>query len=183
MCTTEVTQGQWREIMGSNPSEFYICGDNCPVENVSWNDAKEFIRKLNIRTGKQYRLPSEQEWAYACQAGMNSQYCGSDDIDRVAWYQNNAENETHPVSTKRANSWGIYDMSGNVWEWVEDSWHEDFSGAPTDGSAWISDSTNRVIRGGSWFSDWQSVQAAKRFGFSQSGRSNNIGFRIVRTIQ
>lgn len=182
MCTTEVTQGQWKEIMGNNPSEFHNCGDNCPVENVSWNEAKEFIKKLNARTGKQYRLPSEQEWAYACQAGVNSEYCGSDNIDSVAWYQGNAENETHPISTKRANAWGIYDMSGNVWEWVEDSWHEDFKGAPTDGGPWIGDSTNRVIRGGSWFSDAQSVHATKRFGFNQSGRSNNIGFRIARTL-
>ncbi|MBI4808881.1 MAG: formylglycine-generating enzyme family protein [Nitrosomonadales bacterium] len=183
MCTTEVTQGQWRAIMGSNPSEFYKCGSDCPVENVSWNEAKEFIKRLNARTGKLYRLPSEQEWAYACQAGMKSEYCGSENIDSSAWYQGNANSTTHPVSTKRSNAWGIYDMSGNVWEWVEDCWHEDFKGAPTNGSAWIGDGDNRVVRGGSWYSDAQSTQGARRFGFSQNGRSNNIGFRLVKTIQ
>lgn len=183
MCSTEVTQGQWRAIMGSNPSEFYKCGDDCPVENISWNEAKEFIKRLNARTGKSYRLPSEQEWAYACQAGMKSDYCGSSEIDSIAWFQINAEGSTHPVATKHSNAWGIYDMSGNVWEWVEDSWHENFNGAPIDGKAWLGDSINRVVRGGSWYSDVQSSQSASRFGFNQSARSNNIGFRLAKTIQ
>ncbi|MBI5005859.1 MAG: formylglycine-generating enzyme family protein [Nitrosomonadales bacterium] len=183
ICTTEVTQGQWRSVMGSNPSEFYRCGDDCPVESVSWNEAKEFIKRLNARTGKQYRLPSEQEWAYACQAGLKSEFCGGNELDTVAWYQRNAENTTHPVARKHSNAWGIYDMSGNVWEWVEDGWHEDFNGAPTDGRPWTGEGPNRVVRGGSWFSDAPSMHGARRFGFNQAERSNNIGFRLVKTIQ
>lgn len=190
MGKTEVTQGQWKAIMGYNPSEFKNCGDTCPVEQVSWNDAQEFIGKLNAKTGKQYRLPSEAEWEYACRAGVRQEYCGSDDINSVAWYGayatpvGNSAKATNRVTTKQANTWGLYDMSGNVWEWVEDSWHDNYSGAPNDGSAWQGDGAKRVLRGGSWVNNPQDERAANR---DRGGPANQYddrfnGFRLARTL-
>src|SRR3989338_2056531 len=167
---TEVTQGQWKAIMGDNPSKHINCGDNCPVEMVSWKDAQAFIQKLNDKTGKQYRLPSEAEWEYACRAGGTHLYCGGDDPDAISWYgglatpAGNSGKATNPVATKQANAFGLYDMSGNVWEWVEDSYHENYDGAPTDGSARQGDSVLRVPRGGSW----SFLQRAAKRGGSES---------------
>ncbi|MDP2279759.1 MAG: SUMF1/EgtB/PvdO family nonheme iron enzyme, partial [Nitrospirota bacterium] len=133
----EVTQGQWKAIMGNNPSHFKDCGDNCPVEQVSWNDVQEFIQKLNEKNnppsppftkgGKGgFRLPTEAEWEYAARSGGKSErYSGGNDIDSVAWYNKNSGGKTHPVGTKQPNGLGIYDMSGNVWEWVND-WYDEF---------------------------------------------------------
>ena len=180
---TEVTQGQWKAIMGYNPSEFRDCGDSCPVENISWQEVKNFIQKLNKKTGMQYRLPSEEEWEYACRAGKQNDFCGGDEAGSFAWYRGNADNKIHQVASKRANAWGLYDMSGNVWEWVEDSWHDSYNGAPRDGSAWIGDSQNRVLRGGSWFSEAKDMHATRRFSFDNMGSSNNVGFRVARMIQ
>jgi formylglycine-generating enzyme required for sulfatase activity len=182
MGKTQVTQGNWRAVMGNNPSRFSSCGDNCPVENVSWYDAQEFILRLNAKTGKQYRLPSEAEWEYACRAGGNQKYCGSDDIDSVAWYGNNSGDSTQSSGSKQANAWGLFDMSGNVWEWVEDSWHENYTGAPADGSIWQGDGTRRVLRGGSWFDIPQFLRAVNRFRYGPSSRSASIGFRLAMTL-
>jgi formylglycine-generating enzyme required for sulfatase activity len=179
---TEVTQGQWKAIMGSNPSHFSSCGDDCPVENVSWNDAQEFIQKLNARTGKQYRLPSEAEWEYACRAGTRQQYCGSDNLDSTGWYTQNSGYSTHPASRKQANAFGLYDMTGNVWEWVEDSYHDSYNGAPADGSAWSGDGAKRVLRGGSWYYGPQDARAAYRDGDEPAIRSNINGFRLARML-
>jgi formylglycine-generating enzyme required for sulfatase activity len=185
---TEVTQGQWKAIMGSNPSRFTQCGDNCPVERVSWNDAQEFIRKLNAQTGKQYRLPSEAEWEYACRAGQQTKYCGSDDLGSVAWYGayadpvGNSAKSTNPVASRQANAWGLYDMSGNVWEWVEDSHHDSYNGAPADGSAWQGDGAKRVLRGGSWLNIPQFARAACRFRNEPAIRLDGIGFRLARML-
>jgi formylglycine-generating enzyme required for sulfatase activity len=185
---TEVTQGQWKAIMGSNPSDFQHCGDNCPVENVSWNDAQEFIRKLNAQTGKQYRLPSEAEWEYACRAGQQTAYCGSDDIGSVAWYGaydnpvGNSAESTNPVASRQANAWGLYDMSGNVWEWVEDSYHESYNGAPADGSAWQGNGAERMQRGGSWVNWPQVARAASRSRGEPADRSGYYGFRLARML-
>ncbi len=183
---TEVTQAQWKAIMGSNPSKFPACGDNCPVEQVSWDDTQEFIEKLNAKTGKQYRLPSEAEWEYACHASGKHTYCGSDDPDSVGWYggmakpAGNSGRTTNPVATRQANAWGLYDMSGNVWEWVADSYHKSYVGAPTDGSAWLDeDSMTRVPRGGSWS---YLQRAAKRGGSESDYRFGSIGFRLARTL-
>jgi len=178
---TEVTQGQWRTIMGNNPSKFNHCGDNCPVENVSWNDAQEFIQKLNTKTGKQYRLPSEAEWEYACRAAVQQEYCGNDIADSVAWYHHNSDGMTHPVAAKQPNAWGIYDMSGNLYEWVEDNWHNQLTGAPVDGRAWQGDSANHVVRGGSFNDFSQKVNSINRNFYGADYRGSNIGFRLARS--
>ena len=180
---TEVTQGQWKAVMGNNPSYFQNCGDTCPVEQVSWNDAQTFIQKFNAKTGKQYRLPSEAEWEYACRAGEQQEYCGSDNPDNVAWYNGNSANMTHPVATKQANAFGLYDMSGNVWEWVEDNWHDNYNGAPTDGSVWQADGAGRVLRCGSWnYNVPQAPRAASRGWNEPDFRYFNLGFRLARTL-
>jgi formylglycine-generating enzyme required for sulfatase activity len=175
----EVTQAQWKAVMGSNPSLFRNCGDNCPVENVSWNDAQQFIQRLNTKTGKQYRLPSEAEWAAACLGGETQQYCGSDDAQSVAWYD---ESSTRPVGQKQANAFGLYDMSGNVWEWVEDGWHNDYNGAPSDGTAWQGNDSRHVIRGGSWHFDQWIIDAFDRKWNVLSDRYSTIGFRLARSL-
>ncbi len=141
MAKTEVTQGQWRAVMGTSPSKLARC-DDCPVEGISWNDAKMYVEKLSRMTGKIYRLPSEAEWEYACRAGGRQEYCGSDAVDSVAWHgallgSGNSEGKTHPVGQKQANAFGLHDMSGNVAEWVEDCYHSRHNGGPVDGSAWI----------------------------------------------
>lgn len=182
MGKTEVTQGQWRAIMGNNPSYFSNCGDNCPVEQVSWNDTQEFIRLLNQKTGKQYRLPSEAEWEYACRAGGSHQHCGNDSMDSVGWHSGNKSNPTHPVGLKQANAFGLFDMNGNVNEWVEDSYHDNFNAAPADGSAWLGDGVQHVLRGGSWNYPPQLTRAAIRFGDKATNHVNSNGFRLARTL-
>jgi formylglycine-generating enzyme required for sulfatase activity len=188
---TEVTQGQWKAIMGNNPSGFNKCGDNCPVEQVSWIDAQSFIKKLSAKTGKQYRLPSEAEWEYACRAGKQQEYCGSDNEDIVAWSNINSNGKTHPVATKQANAWGLYDMSGNVSEWVEDSYHADYNDAPIDGSVWLGEwrppggdlSNPRVLRNGSWLYIPQDTRAASRFYLAPKFHLNlDCGFRLARML-
>lgn len=182
MGRTAVTQGQWNAIMGNNPSNFKSCGDDCPVENVSWNDAQLFIRELNARTGEQYRLPSEAEWEYACRAGARQEYCGSNDIGSVAWYTDNSGNIPHPSSQKTPNAWGLHDMSGNIWEWVEDNWHDNYNGAPADGSAWLGGSNRRVLRSGSWYLSPPYVRAAFRSSIEPSSREYGLGFRLARSL-
>jgi formylglycine-generating enzyme required for sulfatase activity len=182
MGKTEVTQQQWFAVMGNDPSHFASCGDTCPVENVNWNDAQEFIKRLNARTGKQYRLPSEAEWEYACRAGGKMEYCGSDEVDNVAWNGSNSGNTTHPAARKQANAFGLYDMNGNVWEWLEDSWHNNYVGAPAEGVVWQGDGVQRIMRGGSWGDVSQGTRAAIRVGLVPSIRINSNGFRLVREL-
>jgi formylglycine-generating enzyme required for sulfatase activity len=177
---TEVTQGQWKAVMGSNPSNFSSCGDTCPVEKVSWDDIQTFIQKLNAQTGKTYRLPTEAEWEYACRAGQNTQYCGGNDANAVAWYEGNSGNKTHPVAGKQANAWGLYDMSGNVTEWVQDSYHDTYSNAPSDGSAWEKGGDEKkVVRGGSWGYPHGLARCAFRGWSRPGGRYGAVGFRVV----
>ncbi|HCI52360.1 MAG TPA: hypothetical protein DE312_03360 [Gallionella sp.] len=175
---TEVTQRQWVSVMGRLPEKlaFKQCGDNCPVENISWNDAQEFINKLNTTTGKSYRLPSEAEWEYACRAGKNQRYCGGNNPDELAWY-NNAGKAPHPVASKQANAWGLYDMSGNVWEWVDDCYHP----RATQGDRKETCDT-RVLRGGSWSNDEETPRAANRYKRTAGERVNNNGLRLARTL-
>jgi formylglycine-generating enzyme required for sulfatase activity len=182
MGKTEVTQGQWRSIMGTSPSKFSACGDTCPVETVSWVDAQAFVKKLSAKTGKQYRLSSEAEWEYACRAGGQDEYCGSGRADDLGWHGANSGGSTRPVGGKQANAWGLHDMSGNVWEWTEDCWKENYNGAPTDGSAWTTDNCSpRVVRGGSWYFTPQSLRAANRDRNSAANQVSGIGFRVART--
>lgn len=165
---TEVTQGLWMAVMGANPSHFGNCGDTCPVENVSWKEAQEFIQKLNARTGKHYRLPTQTEWEYACYGGSQTEYCGGNDLDLAGWSGPNSGGKTHPVGQKQANGYGLYDMSGNVWEWTSNCWEGD--------CAW------RVLRGGSWSNDLRNMRAAYRFRIVPSSWNGNTGFRLARTL-
>jgi formylglycine-generating enzyme required for sulfatase activity len=181
MSKYEVTQKQWTDIMGTNPSSFKNC-DNCPVENVSWNDVQGFIKKLNNKTGKRYRLPTEAEWEYAARGGQNYKYAGSNNIESVAWYgYEKSGKKTHPIGQKSPNGYGLYDMSGNVWEWCEDVWHDNYSGAPTNGRAWTSggNSAYRVLRGGSWYSNSEDCRSANRNDYAPTFRLSNNGFRLV----
>jgi formylglycine-generating enzyme required for sulfatase activity len=179
----EVTQKQWRAIMGDNPSRF--TGDDLPVEQVSWYEVREFIKKLNEKESTdKYRLPSEAEWVYACRAGTTTRYSfGGDEsnLGEYAWYDDNSGDKTHPIGQKQPNSLGLYDMHGNVWEWVQDIWHSNYNGAPTDGSAWESgDGTFRVFRGGGWSFLAANCRSAIRFFIDPGGRSSYLGFRLLR---
>lgn len=180
---TEVTQAQWQAVMGSNPTRFKGCGLDCPVENVSWDDIQEFIRRLNSRSGKQYRLPSEGEWEYACRAGSRDEYCGGNDLIDLGWYDNNSQRSTHAAAQKRPNAFGLFDMSGNVWEWTQDCWNDNYGGAPSDGSARTSgDCAKRVVRGGSWGINPRLARSALRSRLTTSYRNNFTGFRLARTL-
>ena len=184
MGLSEITQGHWVALMGNNPSVITACGAECPVENVSWEDAQVFIQKLNAKTGKNYRLPSEAEWEYACRAGTKQEYCGSDDVNSVAWYSSISGATTHIAKGLKPNAFGLYDMSGNVWEWVQDTYHDSYNGAPSDGTAWESGNASlRVFRGGSWGRIATYARASNRGRGAISTRGNLVGFRVVRTLQ
>ena len=179
-----VTQAQYEAVMGINPSEFKNNPQN-PVEQVSWNDAQAFCRKLSQITGKTYRLPTEAEWEYACRAGTTTRYYFGDDASQLgdyAWYDGNSQDKTHPVGQKKPNAWGLYDMSGNVWEWCEDNWHSSYENAPRDGSAWLTnDNDYPILRGGSWYCDLSACRSAYRLsdGLRRSDHYGGLGFRVV----
>ena len=175
----EVTQKEWKAVMGSNPSKFK--GDNLPVENVSWNDCQDFIRKLNSLTGKSFRLPTEAEWEYAARGGNKSQgykYSGSNKLDNVGWYYDNSGSTTHEVGTKLPNELGLYDMSGNVWEWCND-WKGDYSSDSQTDPTGPSSASYRVLRGGSWNYVSALSRVSNRFNFRTPGSHGDIGFRLV----
>lgn len=206
MAKTEVTQSQWRTVMGTNPSKFARC-DDCPVEGISWNDAQRYVEKLSRMTSKIYRLPSEAEWEYACRAGGRQEYCGSDTVDTVAWHgavlgSGNSDGKTHPVGQKQSNAFGLHDMSGNVSEWVQDCYHEHYSGGPVDGRAWttgeggrakiageqdsakgIEECKSRVLRGGSWLSWPQNARSAHRLSLPPDSSGSSFGFRPVWSLR
>jgi formylglycine-generating enzyme required for sulfatase activity len=176
---TEVTQALWQAVMGSNPSKFK--GDQRPVEKVSWDDCQTFIQKLNQLTGRKFRLPTEAEWEYAARGGNKSRgykYSGSNTISAVAWYDDNSSSSTHDVKTKQANELGLYDMSGNVWEWCQDWYGSYSSGAQTNPTGALRGS-NRVDRGGSWFSYARSCRGANRDYCTPGGRSDGRGLRLA----
>ncbi|GHV17135.1 hypothetical protein AGMMS49938_17760 [Fibrobacterales bacterium] len=178
----EVTQGLWKEYMGgSNPSNFK--GDYLPVEKVSWNDVQTFISNLNARTGKNYRLPTEAEWEYAARGGSVSKgyrYSGSNNIGDVAWYVDNSGRQTHRVGTKASNELGIYDMSGNVWEWCSDWYAGDYyMRSPSENPTGAGSGSNRVLRGGSWYSDATGARVAYRGNSGPGNSGNALGFRLV----
>jgi len=165
-----VTQAQWKMVMGNNPS--YFEGDNLPVEQVSWYDVQDFLEKLNQRTGKRYRLPTEAEWEYAARGGSNNrgyEYAGSNNIGEVAWYDENSGNQTHAVGLKQPNELGIYDMSGNVLEWC------------SDGDVFF-ESEFRVIRGGCWFSDPEDSRVDYQDSANPYERNGAIGFRLALSL-
>jgi formylglycine-generating enzyme required for sulfatase activity len=179
---TEITQTQFKAVMGRNPSHFQAMSDDLPVENVSWQDAQEYVKQLSSMTGHTYRLLSEAEWEYACRAGGRHEYCGSADIERASWYSFNSGRKTHVVATKAPNAWGLYDMSGNVWEWVQDC-TGNYSSTPSDGTAWTSGNcVERMVRGGSYVDVPRSTRAAVRDWFGVSSRGSSLGFRPARII-
>ena len=177
----EVTQGLWKKVMGNNPSYFKKCGDDCPVENVSWNDCQEFINKLNQLTGKRFRLPTEAEWEYAARGGSKAsyqtKYAGSYALDDVAWNLNNSNKKTHTVGTKKPNALGIYDMSGNVEEWCND-WYGDYRSGGVMNPKGASTGSLRVIRGGGW-NVYDSNNGVSHRDYFNPSRSFIYGIRLV----
>ena len=175
----EVTQALWKAVMGNNPSNFK--GDNLPVEKVSWDDCQEFINKLNRITGKTFRLPTEAEWEYAARGGKKSrgyQYSGSNNISDVAWYSDNSGNMTNDVGSKQANELGIYDMTGNVWEWCQDRYgrYDSFSQVNPTGA---NSGSDRVYRGGSWSYTARYCRSSFRLRITSGYRRSFLGFRLV----
>jgi len=182
--TYPVTQKEWKAVMGTSPSDFK--GDNLPVEQVSWNDVQDFIKKLNEKEGgNKYRLPTEAEWEYSARAGKTTSYSFGDEESKLgdyAWYYANSGSKTHEVGQKKPNPWGLYDMHGNVWEWVQDIYHDSYSGASTDGSAWEGSGSYRVIRGGSWNDDGRYCRSAGRSNSVPVNRFNYLGSRLLRIL-
>ena len=178
-----VTQREWMAVMGNNPSNFQ--DDNRPVNFVSWVDVQKFIRKLNKKERTcTYRLPSEAEWEYAARAGSKKKYCYGDsesNLRNYAWYGGNSHSNIHPVGKKKPNSFGIYDMHGNVWDWVQDEWHNNYNGAPTDGNIWDSGmGSQRVARGGSYPAGSREGQAAARLNVYRP--LDNLSFRLLKEL-
>ena len=176
---TEVTQELWQAVMGNNPSEFK--GSNLPVEYVSWNDCQDFIRKLNAQTGQNFRLPTEAEWEYAARGGNKSRgykYSGSNNIGDVAWYTDNSSYKTHDVKTKSPNELGLYDMSGNVWEWCQD-WYGSYGSSAQTNPTGASSGSRRVYRGGSWSSSARGCRVSYRISYTPGGCGNDLGLRLA----
>jgi formylglycine-generating enzyme required for sulfatase activity len=174
----EVTQGQWKSLMGANPSKF-TGGDDLPVENVSWDAVQEFIKRLNAQAGGGYRLPTEAEWEFACRSGgKDEEYAGAgvESVRDIAWYnKEDAGNMTHPVGTKKPNGLGIHDMSGNVWEWVQDTFTTPYGGSDKE--------TKRVMRGGSWDGKIRYVRCAIRNRQHPDYHDYRAGFRLARDVK
>ncbi|MDR2591696.1 MAG: formylglycine-generating enzyme family protein [Chitinispirillales bacterium] len=175
----EVTQKQWSQVMGSNPSHFK--GDNLPVGKVSWYDVQEFIEKLNALTGKKYRLPTEAEWEFAARGGVKSTgfaFAGGNNAGDVAWYKSNSGGKCHAVGSRGSNELGIYDMSGNVWEWVND-WSANYNSADSKDPSGPATGNNRVLRGGSWPYDASYCRVSYRNGSAPGNRGADVGFRLA----
>ena len=180
MGETEVTQALWQAVMGSNPSKF--TGDpSRPVERVSWNDCQEFLKKLNALTGKTFRLPTEAEWEYAARGGSKSRktkYSGGSDIGSVAWYTDNSGSKTHPVKGKVSNELGIYDMSGNVYEWCSDLYGMYSSSSQTNPKG-ASSGSYRVLRGGGWYCSARRCRSTNRISYTPGYSNSNLGLRLA----
>jgi formylglycine-generating enzyme required for sulfatase activity len=189
MQTTQVTQGQWRAVMGNNPSSFQNLGGDCPVEQVSWYECQKFIKRLNSMGEGTYRLPAEAEWEYASRAGSKTAYalgeitalfCDYDPIlNSMGWYCGNSDGHTHPVAQKAPNAWGLYDMHGNVFEWCQD-WYGQYPRARLTGRKGPASGRKRVIRGGAWFNPAKTCRSASRLSMSSNSKSPFVGLRLVR---
>jgi formylglycine-generating enzyme required for sulfatase activity len=180
VCT--VTQEQWQAVMSENPSRFKS-KKNLPVENVTWDECQEFLKKMGDKDGHVYRLPTEAEWEYACRAGAKGLYCYGDDprlLGHYAWYAENGEENPHPVGQKKPNAWGLYDMHGNIWEWCAD-WYGEYPKKAVVDPAGPENGTSRVLRGGSFYSPAFFVRSAIRGYCAPSKRALNIGFRAALT--
>jgi sulfatase modifying factor 1 len=203
MGETEVTQGEYQSIMGSNPSYFSSCGSTCPVEYITWHQMAEYANALSVLDGLTecfscldgecstpnspytcdgYRLPTEAEWEYAARAGTDYVYSGSSTVGDVAWYHSNASSQPHPVAQKLPNDWGLYDMTGNVYEWVWD-WYDSsyYSSSPSSDPEGPTSASSRVVRGGSWKIGASDARVAGRYGNTPSYRDSSLGFRLSRT--
>jgi formylglycine-generating enzyme required for sulfatase activity len=182
-----VTQEQWKAIYGNNPSYFkggfLSANSRHPVEQVTWLECRVFCQAIRNFTGKKYRLPTEAEWEYACRAGTESFYAFGDTqnvLGDYAWYADNSVGQTHPVGRKKPNPWGLYDLHGNVWEWCEDGWHDNYQGALTDGNAWIENHTgSKVIRGGAWSTHATCCRSTYRDKNNFQGSYYGLGFRVA----
>ncbi len=186
----EVTQGQWKSIMGDNPSYFDECGDNCPVDSISWKDTQEFILKLNMKESSvKYRLPTEAEWEYAARSGTTTKYYWGEDMDENSgWYANNSERKTHPVGMKKPNGFGLFDISGNVWEWCSD-WFSDiyYLNSPKENPKGFEFGRLKVAKGGSWHDEVSpnartsgyAIRHAYRNRGNVMHKSPTAGFRLV----
>jgi len=180
----EVTQSQYEQVMGNNPSDF--TGRSNPVEQVSWVEAVEFCRKLSAlpaekSAGRVYRLPTEAEWEYACRAGTTTEYSFGNDkseLGEYAWFDGNSDRTTHPVGQKRSNGWGLYDMHGNVWEWCQDWYGDSPSGSVADPTG-PSSGSDRVLRGGGWRYGARDCRSAGRSYGTPDDRNRHLGFRLV----
>ncbi len=184
----EVTQAQWQKVMGKNPSYFKKCGGNCPVEQVCWDDVQKFIEKLNKLSGKKYRLPTEAEWEYAARSGgKEEKFAGTGDEEELkeyAWIEANAGKKTHPVGKKKPNGLGLYDMSGNVLEWVSDRYdYEYYKHSPKDNPTGAENGTNYVLRSGSWSSKPKYQRTAYRYCLTGDSRFSFTGFRLALSPQ
>jgi len=186
--TTEVTQGQWEAVMGSNPSYFGSCGMNCPVETVSWNDCQAFIATLNAMGEGSYTLPTEAQWEYASRAGSNKAFANGDisntttdsNLDIMGWYVSNSNSTPHAVAQKQANAWGLFDMHGNIWEWCND-WYGTYPTGSVVDPIGPSSGSYRVMRGGGWNYDAENCRSSERN--SGSGLNENVGLRLSRALE
>ena len=176
----EVTQEQWYRLMGTTPSRFK--GRDLPVENISWKQAQEYVEKLQLKTGKNYRLPTEAEWEYSARAGRTGYFSFGNDVaqlEQFSWFNKNSRESTWPVGTKKPNDFGLFDMQGNVWEWTQDCWAAGYHGAPSNGSARLNgDCSVRAIRGGSWLSLGAGLRVTYRD--KSIGANRDTGFRVAR---
>jgi len=179
----ELTQKQWNDVMGSQPSHFLNC-DNCPVENVSYEDALVFIHRIDSMTGLKYRLPTEAEWEYAAKGGIESKhytFSGSNNLQEVAWCKTNSSNETHPVGQKKPNELGLYDMTGNVFEWCSDWFsYTYYKDGPPNNPSGPDSGLWKVLRGGSWSHDDKESQPTFRVKDEPTNRGRRSGFRLAR---
>jgi len=182
ICRFEVTERQWKAVMGANPSSYTYCSD-CPVTNVSWDDAQAFIKKLNELTGRHYRLPTEAEWEYAARGGKQErllQFSGKRGPQPIAWYNDNSKDHVHPVGRKVANELGIYDMSGNVEEWCNDWYSKDYYTKKNVTDPQGPDGGfSKVVRGGSWASNAHEIVVTRRAAYLPNTKSISLGFRLV----